>query len=87
MSMETGRHLHHGLYGHGGERVICAGKEELKVDGYEPSTKTVYEYHGCKWHRCPCQPEANAYRYEKMKKKEKDIQDLGYNLVTIWRNI
>lgn len=46
MSMETGRHLHHALRGHGGEGIIRKGKEELKVDEHEPTTNTVYEYRG-----------------------------------------
>lgn len=36
------------LCGHGRERVIRKGKEELKVDRYEQQTNAVYEYHGCK---------------------------------------
>ena len=23
------------------------------VDGYDPSTRTVYEFHGCLYHSCP----------------------------------
>ena len=54
-----GRHIHHALRGHGGERVsarIALGRELYKVDGYEPITGTVYEFNGCKWHGCLCQP-------------------------------
>ena len=29
------------------------GKNTAKVDGYDPLTKTVYEFHGCFWHGCP----------------------------------
>ena len=36
------------MCGHGGERYI----ERSLVDGYDPITKTVYQYHGCNWHRC-----------------------------------
>lgn len=59
---------------HGEKRVIGEEKEEVKVDGYEPTTNTVQEYHGC----------PNTYSYEKMKKKAKTMQELDYNLVTIW---
>lgn len=54
MSVETGKHMHHALFGHGGERVILdsKGNEICQVDGYNSTTKTVYQYHGCKWHRC-----------------------------------
>ena len=55
MSSTIGKHIHHALCGHGGERVIrdSEGNEVCKVDGYEPETNTVFQYHGCKWHSCP----------------------------------
>ena len=28
--------------------------KKIRVDGYEPTTGTVYQYHGCYWHGCPC---------------------------------
>ena len=93
MSKETGRHIHHVLCGHGRKRVIRkmfkSGeyKELYKVDGYEPITKTVYEYNGCKWHGCPCQPKraiVDRNRYDATKEKENVIKSLGYNLVTAW---
>ena len=56
-----GRHIHHALCGHGGEYYVYlyAGKEkdsrarEIPVDGYEPESNTIFQYHGCKWHGCP----------------------------------
>ena len=50
MSNETGKHIHHALCGHGGKRVIrdSNGNEVSKVDGYEPITKTIYQYNDCK---------------------------------------
>ena len=45
--------IHHAMSGHGGERWI----ERVPVDGYNPETKTVFQYHGCYWHGCPkCYP-------------------------------
>ena len=47
------------MCGHGGERMVTAwtlnkkgGKEPVSflVDGYEPKTNTVYQFHGCHWH-------------------------------------
>lgn len=70
--------MHYVLCGHGEECVMQEGNEELKV-----ATKSVYEYHECKWHGYPCQPETNKHRYEKTKAKVKAIQELGYNLVTV----
>ena len=63
------------------------GHELYKVDGYEPITKTVYEFNGCKWHGCPCRPNrtnVDRNRYVATKDKEKVIRELGYNLVTAW---
>ena len=86
MAEQTGRHIHHALCGHGGERVIDK-EEKCKVDGYEPISKTVYEYNGCKWHGCLCRPDrtnVDRNRYVATKDKEKVIKELGYNLVTAW---
>jgi len=47
-SEQLGQHIHHALCGHGGERWI----EGAPVDGYDPKTKTVFQYHGCHWHVC-----------------------------------
>ena len=57
MSEKTGRHIHHKMCGHGGERQVTVwylnsnGKRDYAtypVDGYEPETRTVYQFHGCK---------------------------------------
>jgi len=41
-------HIHHALCGHGSERWIAGPP----MDGYEPSTKTVFQYDGCHFHGC-----------------------------------
>ena len=57
-AIETGKHIHHKMCGHGGERMVKAwvlndkGEKEAAfflVDGYEPETNTVYQFHGCHW--------------------------------------
>ena len=80
----TGKHIHHALCGHGGE--FCAevlnveedwGKE-ISVDGYEPESKTIFQYYGCKWHGCPCQKERNSLdeeRYSKTIDLEKKMKE------------
>jgi len=40
---QSGRHIHHAMCGHGGERWISGAP----VDGYHPKTKTIFQYHGC----------------------------------------
>ena len=41
-------HIHHAACRHGGERFI----ERAPVDGYNPKTRTVLQYHGCYWQGC-----------------------------------
>ena len=44
MSEKTGRHIHHALCGHGGERqlsVKSVKSGKCEVDGCEPPTETV----------------------------------------------
>ena len=62
-TIETGKHIHHKMCGHGGERMVKAwvlndkGKKEpafFLVDGYDPETNTVYQFHGCHWHGHTC---------------------------------
>ena len=79
-----GKHIHHALCGHGGERCVKDGEKELfLVDGYEPVTNTVYEYYGCKWHGCPCSSD-DKIKYNETMRKEHVIKSLGYNLVSVW---
>ena len=98
----TGRHIHHALCGHGGEYYVhlYAGKEknsharEIPVDGYEPKSNTIFQYHGCKWHGCPCQKrkERNSLeeersaeqRYAKTIELEKKMKEQGFKIISIW---
>ena len=45
---QHGIHIHHALCGHGGERWILGAP----VDGYDPKSETIFQYHGCRWHGC-----------------------------------
>ena len=36
----------------GGEQSVVTTTDSYFVDGYDPSTQTVYEFHGCLWHGC-----------------------------------
>ena len=47
-----GEHIHHALCGHGGEFSVIIGGKKIFVDGYEPKTRTIFQYYGCKWHGC-----------------------------------
>ena len=89
----TGKHIHHALCGHGGEfyaEVENAEEgwvEEIPVDGYEPESKTIFQYYGCKWHGCPCQKERNSLdkeRYSNTIDLEKEMKEQKFNLVSVW---
>jgi len=41
-------HNHHALCGHGGERWI----QGAPLEGYEPKSKTEFQFHGCYFHGC-----------------------------------
>ena len=42
-------HIHHAMCGHGGERHVLGAP----VDGFDPNTGTVFQFHDCWWHGCP----------------------------------
>ena len=67
------------------------------VDGYDPTTQTVYEFHGCLWHGCPdCFPvQRDRYPichtdrtlqevYEATLRKHDLLQQRGYHLQVMW---
>ena len=84
-SKNIGKHIHHALCGHGGERFVKIGKKENLVDGYEPESKTVFQYYGCKWHGCPCSSNDKT-RYNETIEMEQTIRSLGYNVVSVWEH-
>ena len=85
------------MCGHGGERqvmVMIENEEDKKephyypVDGYEPETNTVYQYHGCKWHGHTClENRTNRQKkcYHSTKALDYHIENNDYNLVRIWK--
>ena len=99
-AIETGKHIHHKMCGHGGERMVTVwvlsdkGEKEpasFLVDGYEPKTSTVYQFHGCHWHGHTClknSTKRQQKRYEDTRQIdwliENNGRDTKYNLVSIW---
>jgi hypothetical protein len=69
-----------------------------KVDGYDETTNTVYEFHGDYWHAHPSMSRYNENEkhprkrgtwgeiYRKTLERDQKIRDLGYNLVVVWEN-
>eukprot|EP00111_Clytia_hemisphaerica_P014186 TCONS_00041784-protein len=95
-SSKLGKHIHHKMCGHGGERQVMVmikddeGKEQASfypVDGYEPETNTVYQYNGCKWHGRTClgnRTNRQKKCYYSTKTRDYHIVNNGYNLVKVW---
>ena len=68
------------------------------VDGFQPSTRTVYEFNGCLWHGClRCHPHPNRDKhsklhpdrtlqemYEATQLKRQRLESKGYTVVTKW---
>ena len=66
------------------------------VDRYNSHTKTVYEFHGCFWHRCrTCHPQRTDVHptlldrtmdnvQDLVDKKQTLLQSLGYQVVEMW---
>ena len=82
-----GKHIHHALYGHGGEFSVKIGGKKIFVDGYEPKTRTIFQYHGCKWHGCPCQKERNSLdekKYSKTIELQEKMKEQGFKLFSVW---
>ena len=60
------------------------------VDGYDPNTRTVYEFHGCYFHGCShCKKDQDDLGKERKMHtdtKEKYLRNKGYNLRIIWEH-
>ena len=93
-----GKHIHHALCGHGGEFSVIIGRKKNFVDGYEPKTRTIFQYYGCKWHGCPCQKSGSSgrrplgrskalspeERYSKTICLEEKMKEQGFKLISVW---
>ena len=82
-----GKHIHHALCGHGGEFSVKIVWKKIFVDGYEPKTRTIFQYHGCKWHGCPCQKERNSLdekKYSKTIELQEKMKEQGFKLFSVW---
>ena len=74
----TGAKIRHGCNSSGEHRI-----GNFEVDGYDETTRTVYEYHGCYWHKHFCNTWYDAKVWSKTLEREETIRNLGYNLVSI----
>lgn len=78
---KEGLHIQHKL---NVEREKKVG--QYRVDGYDPITNTVYEFHGCYYHGCSCdarhhESEKDQKRYQRTVKRTQYIRDKGFTVV------
>jgi len=74
--------------------ISLPGLGRKRVDGYDPKTNTVYEFHGDYWHGNPLKFNPNDMNeiagatfgelYARTIERENLIRAAGYNLITIW---
>ena len=81
----------------GGEQTVRTANKIYKVDGYDASTNTIYEFNGCFYHGCPkCYPVrdikhyANPDRtfeelYEATMAKRMALLKAGFRVLEIWQ--
>jgi len=70
--------------------------KRYSVDGYDPATKTVYEFHGDYWHGNPDKFDPNDINpsvgktfgqlYENTQRKKKTFLDAGFNYIEMWES-
>jgi hypothetical protein len=70
--------------------------QQIRVDGFNPNTKTIYEFYGDFWHGHPTRYNSKNVNplnystfgelYNKTQRKRQAILDAGYNLVEIWES-
>lgn len=78
------------------EKRVTAGQRKLRVDAYDPETRTVYEFWGDIWHGNPLMfrpEEANAMNgrtygqlHAETQAKRAQLLAAGYRLVEIWES-
>lgn len=80
----------------GGEKVIILNNKKYKLDGYCKETNTIYEFFGDLWHGNPIlfnKDDINPLNkkkygelYEETMKREIELKNAGYNVITMWEN-
>ena len=79
-----------------GEMTLLIACHPVRVDGYNPNTRTAYEFHGCFFHGCPaCFPNRQVQirmhdrqtmhdLYLRTQARDRAILQSGYSLQTMW---
>jgi Zn finger protein HypA/HybF involved in hydrogenase expression len=76
--------------------TIKTGNKRFSVDGFDPLTKTIYEFYGDFWHGNPSIYNFNDFckitkktfgqMYSDTLNKEKILKEHGYTIVSIWEH-
>jgi hypothetical protein len=74
--------------------IILPTGNKVRVDGFDSTTNTIYEYYGKFWHGHPeyskCDPDfmigkkSAGDRYIETLMREIRLKELGYNIVSVW---
>jgi len=81
----------------GGEQKVLTPTEAMFVDGFDETTKAVYEFHGCFYHGCikcfpnsryrkrKCHPDRTILEiYEATQLNTQMLQQAGYTVIEMW---
>lgn len=70
--------------------------KKIQVDAYDPTTHTIYQFHGDYWHGNIDKFDRNEFNkrtnmtmgelYDKTLEKDQRLRDFGYNLIVMWEN-
>jgi hypothetical protein len=74
------------------KRIFLTDGKLVKADGYDPTTNTIYEYHGKYWHGHPDKSDPDRIikgksagdRYIETLMREIRLKELGYNIISVW---
>jgi G:T-mismatch repair DNA endonuclease (very short patch repair protein) len=76
--------------------TLVINSKNVRVDGFNPDTNTVYEFYGDYWHGNINKYDAKRINqstnttfeqlFTKTVEREKLIKSAGYNLVTMWES-
>jgi len=79
-----------------GEKIIKLNGKKYKLDGYCEEKNTIYEFYGDLWHGNPLKfkredinpinKKTYGELYDKTIKREIELKNAGYNIITIWEN-
>jgi hypothetical protein len=78
------------------QHIIKIKNKKFKVDAYDPTTNTIYEFYGDYWHGNPKKFKPNDFNKKANKtygelfkatiKREKILKKLGYKIISIWQS-